>query len=74
MKAIAKYNKMIQKRVERRASIKEAIIALKSMQNDIGSQKVMDAIQVLVSADFRLYNEIIKLRKRINVLFEQPRC
>lgn len=74
MKAISKYNKMIQKRVERRASIREAIITLKSMQNDIGSQKVMDAIQVLVSADFRLYNEIIKLRKRINVLFEQPRC
>lgn len=74
MKAIARYSKLIQKRVERRASIKEAIIALKSMQNDIGSQKVMDAIQVLVSADFRLYNEIIKLRKRINVLFEQPRC
>ena len=74
MKAIAKYNKMIQKRVERRASIREAIITLKIMQNDLGSQKVMDAIQVIVSADKRLYNEIIKLRKRINVLFEQPRC
>lgn len=74
MKAIAKYSKMIQKRVERRASIREAIITLKIMQNDLGSQKVMDAIQVIVSADKRLYNEIIKLRKRINVLFEQPRC
>lgn len=74
MNAIAKYNKMIQKRVERRASIREAIIALKIMQNDLGSQRVMDAIKVLVSADFRLYNEIIKLRKRINVLFKQPRC
>lgn len=74
MKAIARYSKLIQKRVDRRASIKAAIIALKSMQNDIGSQKVMDAIQVLVSADFRLYNEINKLKERINVLFEQPRC
>lgn len=72
--AIAKYNKMIQRRVERRTSLREAICSIKLIQNDLGSQRVMDAIQVLVEADKRYFNEIKKLRKRINVLFEQPRC
>lgn len=74
MKVIAKYNKMIQRRVGRRAAIREAISSIKFIQNELGSQKVMDAIQVLTAADKRYYDEIIKLRNRINVLLEQPRC
>lgn len=71
---IGKINATIQSKRDRRQEILGAIHTLKMFQNDLGSQDVIDAITVLIRADKKLKTQIDYLKRKVNKLYEQPRC
>lgn len=74
MSTIGRINATIQAKRDRREEVLSTIRTLKMFQNDLGSQDVLDAIVVLVKAQNKLKGQIEYLKRKVNKLYEQPRC
>lgn len=74
MHPIDRINLKIEQKKNKRRSIVSTLKALKEFQNDLGTQNVMDTVGVLMVLDRRLKAQIDFLKRKVNVLYEQPRC
>lgn len=71
---VNRINEIIEKKTLKRKAIAITAKALREFQHDIGTQDCLDARQVLGNLDKKLFKQIIFLKRKVNKLYEQPRC
>lgn len=71
MNSIEKINNLIEKKRNKRAEILGTVRTINSFRNELGSQRVIDTIAVLIKADRKLKIEIDALKQKVNEIYEQ---